>query len=626
MEYRREIDGLRAVAVIIVLLFHAGITQGGYIGVDVFFLISGYLITNLILINIKSNSFSISYFYEKRIRRILPALFFVILIYSPFAFYEMTSDQLKNFGQSIIAALLFISNILFLATDEYFAISSDYIPLLHTWSLSVEAQFYLLYPVFLLLMWRLAKQYLVIAIITLIIISLILAELMSNRYPMANFYLPFSRIWELMLGALIAYVESSNGRSNNRILTMIMPSLGLIAIILSALLFHDEISHPSIITTIPIIGAAMIVWFGGKNDLCSNILASKPFVAIGLLSYSIYLWHQPILVYLRLNNAGQLSYIAKYTFLPMTVFVSYISWKYIEQPFHDAKITSRKFIFYSLTIMGATLLAIGLIFYNRMLVKTESFDSVAVSLKREAIHQDCTYKHTTAEDEKWFCKLSDSNQTPSFALIGDSHAEALINTVEKIAIANNIHGIATTLRACTPLLYYNMPNYAECKLMNEKMFGYINKHQIKTVLIVAKWVGYHRDSLSSLVKTIQAYNDIGVHVIIMQQVPKQEKDPMIIYKKIFSKPLDEKEKYLRKSSVSRNKYLNKQKVFTEKLNNLNKSHLTILDFTDQFCDHEVCLIGTLDKSYYFDDNHLSQYGTALLAEKLSLVLASQQKR
>ncbi len=214
MDYRREIDGLRALAVLPVILFHAGfkIFSGGFVGVDVFFVISGFLITTILLSELEAGNFSLINFYERRARRILPVLFFVMLLCLPFAWIWLIPDDMKSFSQSVVAVSLYASNILFWGTSGYFDSAAELKPLLHTWSLAVEEQYYLFFPVFLMLAWRFGKRWIFNCLVFVFILSLALAQWWSSSMPMAGFFLLPARGWELLIGAFVAFYFTSPGR------------------------------------------------------------------------------------------------------------------------------------------------------------------------------------------------------------------------------------------------------------------------------------------------------------------------------------------------------------------------------------------------------------------------------
>ena len=332
MNYRPEIDGLRAVAVLPVLFFHAGVADGGYIGVDIFFVISGYLIANIVLSGLQNNNFSLRKFYARRARRILPALFATMLISCPFAWLLMPTVDLKDFVQSIGAVTLFASNIFFWIKINFFGREIEYLPLVHTWSIGIEEQFYLLFPLLLADLWQYIQKYIFYIFICLIICSLVFSQYISFEHQLANYYLLPSRIWELMFGAMLAHLELKNGRTIEPILNHLMPLLGLFLIVLSVLTFVPGFPHPGFVTLIPVIGAGLIIWFSGQNDLGTFILRFKPIVGLGMISYSAYLIHQPILVFMNYSHNTQLVY------LPLTIGIAYFLWRYIEQPFRDPKI------------------------------------------------------------------------------------------------------------------------------------------------------------------------------------------------------------------------------------------------------------------------------------------------
>ena len=270
MKYRAEIDGLRALAVLPVILFHAGFEQfsGGFVGVDVFFVISGYLITTIIISEMAEGKFSIVNFYERRARRILPALFFVMAACLPFAWLWLTPNDLKDFGQSLVAVSTFSSNILFWFESGYFEGTAELKPLLHTWSLAVEEQFYIFFPLILIFFTKnnYFKNFVFVALCILFFSSLFYSEYNSSKNISSNFYLIYSRVWELMFGSIIAYVSlKANYRSN--ITSKYFSSIGMILLISSVFLLDKTITHPSFYTLIPVLGVGMIILFTNNNSI-----------------------------------------------------------------------------------------------------------------------------------------------------------------------------------------------------------------------------------------------------------------------------------------------------------------------------------------------------------------------
>lgn len=333
MIYRPEIDGLRAIAVIPVILFHAGLIKGGFIGVDVFFVISGYLITNILIEDLAKNQFNLLKFYERRARRLLPALFLVMFLSIPMAYLFMLPSQFKDFSQSLVAVSLFASNILFYKESGYFDTDNDLKPLLHTWSLSVEEQFYLIFPLFLYLSWKLG----VIRTLQLLLITAILSVLLCLWTAMidtnANYYSSITRAWELLSGAITAFIVKQHGtRANN-----LFASIGL-SLIFGSLFFNDNgVQYPSIYTFIPVIGTVLVILYANNDSIVTKFLSLAVFVKIGLISYSAYLWHQPLFAFVRLSTNEDPTYLMSTTVIVLTFVFAYFSWRYVELYFRNAE-------------------------------------------------------------------------------------------------------------------------------------------------------------------------------------------------------------------------------------------------------------------------------------------------
>ncbi len=331
MQYRREIDGLRALAVVPVILFHAGFSlfSGGFIGVDVFFVISGYLITTILIEDIANNRFSILRFYERRARRILPALFFVMLACIPFAWAWMLPHELTNFGRSMIAVSLFASNILFWRESGYFAAESEEMPLLHTWSLAVEEQYYVVFPIFLVFVWRFGRAPAFWIIVAMAVISLTISEWGWRNRPGANFYLAPTRAWELFAGSISAFIVQKHGVRHNELLA----GAGLLAVLASIFIYDSTTPFPSLYALLPVGGVVLLVIYGGAETLTARFLGNRLFVGIGLISYSAYLWHQPLFAFARIKlwHAPGLPLMAGLSLLSLGLAV--LSWRYVERPF-----------------------------------------------------------------------------------------------------------------------------------------------------------------------------------------------------------------------------------------------------------------------------------------------------
>jgi peptidoglycan/LPS O-acetylase OafA/YrhL len=342
MKYRAEIDGLRAVAVVPVILFHADFDwfSGGFIGVDVFFVISGYLITTLLIDDLENNRFSIIGFYERRARRILPALFLVMLACIPFSWMLLLPDQFKDFSQSLFAVSVFASNILFYKESGYFELETSEKPLLHTWSLAVEEQYYIVFPIFLFLAWRFGRDRVFWLLVVTAVVSLVFSEWVGKTDPNKNFYLAPSRAWELLFGSLAAFIIQKNVIKGNNLLSL----FGFAAIIFSIFFFNQKTPFPGIYTLVPVIGTLFIILYCNAETIIGRCLSTRTVVYIGLISYSAYLWHQPVLAFSKIYTLNQINSYNTWFFVCVSFGLAIFTYKYVEQPFRDRRRFHRKSI------------------------------------------------------------------------------------------------------------------------------------------------------------------------------------------------------------------------------------------------------------------------------------------
>ena len=347
MNHRREIDGLRALAVLPVILFHAGfeLFSGGFVGVDVFFAISGYLITTIILAELEQEKFSIVNFYERRARRILPALFLVMLVCIPFAWVLLTPADLNSFAKSLVAVPLFVSNIFFWRDGEYFETTAKLRPLLHTWSLAVEEQFYVLFPLFLMFFWKLGKRKILITLGFIFLASVTLAQWGAYAKPNASFYLLPTRGWELLIGAFAAlYLSKANRKEFSKGLSDFLGWLGVALILYAVFFFSNAIPSPSLYSLIPTIGTVLFILFATQQTTVGKFVGNNLFVGVGLISYSSYLWHQPVFAFAR-HLFKDLDQLLILLLVSLVFAISYFSWRFIEQPFRSKARFNRTFVF-----------------------------------------------------------------------------------------------------------------------------------------------------------------------------------------------------------------------------------------------------------------------------------------
>jgi len=486
MKYRPEIDGLRSIAVIPVILFHAGFSafSGGFVGVDVFFVISGYLITTIILSEMEKKTFSITNFYERRARRILPALFSVILISVFFAWTQLLPSEMKFYSESIVSVSLFSSNIFFWQNTNYFATDNDLNPMLHTWSLAVEEQYYVLFPLFLILLWHWRKRWILSSFILIAFISLSLAQWGSQHKPSAAFYLLPTRGWEIAIGAVIAFFSVYRGQAihnilSHKILSNVLSAFGILMIGCAVFVYNDKTPFPSFYALIPTIGTGLIIVFS-PHTLVGKILSTKILVAIGLISYSAYLWHQPIFAFARHMSFPEPGPYALSGLILLTFLLSYLSWKLIENPFRNkCKISTKRIWQFS---FGGTLICIFFGFsgyytdgycnrrwYQAMCVGNYQPDNGILQAESWNVLRKLSNNPTYAvENNKydrtlWFKK---KDNRLKLLLVGNSHSKDLYNALMQSNTANShfqIERFGTQIFNSKDL--FSAPNYINADIL-----------------------------------------------------------------------------------------------------------------------------------------------------------------
>ena len=438
--YRPEIDGLRAIAVLAVIFYHAGflhVVPGGYVGVDIFFVISGYLITSLIEFEIRRKTFSLKYFYERRCRRILPVLFFVLFVNSIFAYCYMLSYQLKQFGESLLAVLFFSSNVFFSWKDDgYFARLTELNPLVHTWSLAVEEQFYIVFPlcysIFSSNRFRLRVFFISVGLISFLLAQLG-GHLQTNssstefslfshsQHSWASFYLPIGRLWEFLMGTFVALYRRSKRSFRN--FDELFAMIGFLLIIFAIVFLDYRIvpPFPNVFTLIPTIGTLLILLFGSKETSIGQFLSLPLLRWIGLISYSLYLWHQPLLVFLRLRSTTIISTSNIFCLLIVVFLLAIFSFHLIETPFRHRNFLTQKQIFTIAFSTGLILFLMALILIRIGTFRTSDIDENENSYVAKSMRK-------TLEENATFSNRS-SSKIRKILLIGDSFAQDFYNMI-----------------------------------------------------------------------------------------------------------------------------------------------------------------------------------------------------
>jgi peptidoglycan/LPS O-acetylase OafA/YrhL len=643
IKYRPEIDGLRALAVLPVVLFHAGFQSfsGGFVGVDVFFVISGYLITSLILADVAKGGFSFARFYERRARRILPALFLVIICTIPFVWFLYLPADMKDFTESVAAIPLFLSNFVFESQSGYFERATDIKPLIHTWSLAVEEQFYLFFPILLLLILRFHKSKGFMLILLLSILSLALAEWGVHNAPTDAYFLLPTRIWEMLLGSLMAMYLIDR---DNRRISDIACAIGIVMILVSVFYYDQTTPFPGLTALLPTVGTCLFILYAGPKTVTYALFSNRFIVLLGLISYSLYLWHQPIFAIVKYQSHDELSIAVRIAMITASIILAFVSWKYIEAPWRNPSKTSKK----SVVIWGVGVSCFFLAFGIIGTVKDGDlgrFNQQTLAIANPVSGVGCP----TRKIADGMCLIGATDQTASIVVIGDSHVGALTKSLDQSFRKVGVSAHLYTAGWCPPFADVNVSNDNDQKCANIRgtaIQDALNDENIKTVILHAEWANYTTgtrwgrrserfisDAFSNtlniaenqqvfergLARTITLLNDAGKHVVIVKSVPEYNVNVPNHLATHFAKTGVLDQANIRVSKVEYNhRNAGVKAAFASVV------QTDVVSFVDPyplFCPSDQCQM--FDKSHqvlYTDGNHLSLIGGNSLSKLIVDVL------
>lgn len=533
--YRPEIDGLRAIAVLMVLLFHFEIgLSGGYIGVDIFFVISGFLITGIILRESEDSSFSLSNFWIRRIRRIMPALCVVVAATLAVSWFLLLPNDFASLGESCAYLAAFISNVFFWKEDGYFAAPSQTKPLLHCWSLAVEEQFYFVYPIFLAVLvarLRNARTRIAWALFITFAISLALCLYGTTNHPSASFFLLPTRAWELLVGGILACLVATNQRRTASLPTCQIVSFASLALVIgSAFSFDEKTQFPGIAALVPTLGTAGVIWAESFPDRFTHVgkmLGTKFLVGIGLISYSLYLWHWPVLVLYKYWDFDGFSGLEQIGLLAACFALSALSWRFVETPFRKRQWfgSNRGAVSFGAASI-ATIFALGLTIHYAQ--------GIPQRLASE------TRQYADAKDDRKFIddislEQLEEGQLPAFGVVakgidlivwGDSHAMAAFPAFIEAGNNRSASGVLAAYSSTPPTLGYNYPRSVlknSAIQYGEEVMRFIRKHQIENVFLVGRWSVYDQHDpegfRTGLRRTIATLRKERRNVWLVDEVP-----------------------------------------------------------------------------------------------------------
>src|SRR5258706_5482954 len=528
MAYRADVDGLRAVAVLPVLLYHSGFSvfSGGYVGVDIFFVISGFVITSKLIEDMESGKYSISGFYVRRIRRIIPALIVTILLTYIAALLLFLPDAMNDFSRSLVATATFVSNLYFWKASGYFETAALDRPLLHTWSLAIEEQFYLVIPIILYAAFRYFRRFAWPVFLLAALSSLFLSIFVTDKAPTANFFLLPTRAWELLLGSLLVLVPLKPIRS--KLANEVLALAGLVLTFYTIATYTDATPFPGLSALVPTLGAAILIYVGRDHaTLAGKALSLRPMVWIGLISYSLYLVHWPIIVFARYALLRNLAGVEILGVVAASIALAYCSWRFVETPLRRSKRSERRWPVFAVTasvLSLAALVGFAGISTNGFAARFPDFRSQQVAAAGVGVWLSgrCFLENQDADAWRGDLCIRTTGARPNTLLSGDSFAAhyipGLIRNQDRLS--HNI--VQYTFAGCPPILSYKSYARPGCESFNANVFNVIAKYSIDTVVVSARWDQLRQRGLSGLKETVDRLKAKGITVYISGEAPTLE--------------------------------------------------------------------------------------------------------
>lgn len=615
--YRPDIDGLRAIAVLSVVAYHIypGLLPGGFVGVDIFFVISGFLITDLIYRKSLSNNFSFKDFYIRRIRRLAPALIAMSLAVIIYSYFLLLPKDIYSLAKSLIAQPLALQNLNFLIEGEYFQ-GADKKPLLHTWSLGVEEQFYIFWPLLITFACKFRRIWLLSSLLIIIFASFALNLIIENYSPKASFFLLPTRAWELAMGGFLAvlqYSKPESSRLKSLYLSRIIGFFGVLLLIFSLVFISDDQRFPGWIAWGPVLASVLIVAVSSQPIVSLKlVLESRLLVFIGLISYSLYLWHWPIIVFAKFHNLDTHEpQIASALFITAIV-LAILSYKYVEQPIRTGRFakTTNSLLLIAVS-SGIFLIAIGIFSIqtkgldfrfeekDRMLL-TASFDQRSTNR--------CGFVFRAINPSAQICKINTASNshgeaTKKILIWGNSHADMWSKLLLDLGEEHNIPVYLNT-RNCRATADHSFCNQA----VQSDIIDSISEEQITDVLLASTWYGAYgiKDQIfeHELTRLVTLLSEKGLQVWLLVDVPNSKNlDPEYWYGQISNDPFGSITLEAHENN-QRNKEL---KLFNKLSKSLNNVH--VIDPTSIYCSNtDRCFGGDHTGAWYIDQNHLTLTG------------------
>ena len=634
--YRPEVNGLRGIAVMGAVFYHAEmifesfrIFPGGFLGVDVFIVISGYLMTSIILKEYqKTHSFSFGNYYKRRIRRLLPALLVVIFFTSIVSYFVLLPTHFEDFIKSVAASIFFFSNIFFhFSGQAYGAQVLSEIPLLHTWSLSLEEQFYIVYPVALLGMMIYLKKQIKLILIIGILASVVFASIISISHQSFNYYMLPSRAWEFLFGALLGININQFSISKNKKQKGILAIFGFLILLFSFALFDNTNVHPTYLTLIPVIATYLIIQDTNKENIVNRVLSFRLLIFLGLISYSFYLWHHPIFSFAKIIGVGEKSLIVKLLFIMLSIFLGFLTYRFIEKPFRKE---GEKILNLSkVNILGiSTVLTIIVLFF---VVQNQSaqYPSIAKHLHKKTWFITKTYFKPCFQRKTFFCSFNEKNN-PKVFLVGDSIMASIQEELKNGIVNKNLNFIPMTNAGCDffdeKFFSANMVEANGNLMCNKKLaknrIKKIEENKESTIILHINYEKKIKNiNLVNFKEKVQKYLNQDYKIILIYPIPQMKKNVSIE----VEKDLNNDQFPIKIINIDFLEYLEKSKKIFDFYNTMNHKNLYKVYPYKKFCNiylKNKCVANTQEHLYFIDSTHLSKKGSELINMDLIKIIDS----
>jgi len=666
-KYRADIDGLRAVAVLAVVAYHAFPVwmKGGFIGVDIFFVISGFLISSIIFENLDRGTFSFSEFYARRIKRIFPALLLILLAVHAFGWFALLTDEYKQLGKHMAAGAGFVSNFVLWDEAGYFDITAENKPLLHLWSLGIEEQFYIIWPLILWVTWK-GKFNLLTLTLLVALVSFVLNVKGVKQDSVATFYSPQTRFWELLSGSILAWFSlyKKNSYSDLKLkidswlamavyregvetdrttLSNALSILGCMLLAYGFLRISKTVNYPGSWAVVPVLGAMLIILAGQKAWINRTIFSNKIAVWFGLISFPLYLWHWPILSFARIVESEMPSRTIRITAVVLSIALAWLTYKLVERPIRLGNGAKVKVL-----VLVVLMIIIGYLGYNMYSRDGYEFRS---TIKRFANNKN-ELTRTPAKDEEClnyaglkkplftYCRFTNVNSTETVAVFGDSHAHVAYPGIAEFLKNKGVNTVLLATSGCPPFLGsptgINQAKIDTCRDGTAQLLEVVNSHKdIKRVFIFTRGAFYNtgtepvtgnRDiiggniiSIDKLAKSAQlsinSLSKTGKSIFYVTENPELNYSAESCLARPFKSTV-------RNCSVDRSVVLERQKDYLKAFNKL--KNVIIIDSLSIFCPEKKCIVFDDDGSLlYADDDHLSVAGSKFQVNKLLMPFLEQ---